>query len=57
MLIGENVLGRLLVELRQELVSGLYALMTAVDPLPIQDFLLFGQAIPGVNGSERRTRS
>jgi ribA/ribD-fused uncharacterized protein len=44
-LIGENVLGRLLVELRQEVVSGMRTATTAVDPLHIPDWLLLGNPV------------
>ena len=47
-LIGDNVLGRLLVELRQEVVRGKRTVTTAVDPLPFPKFLLLGVAIPAL---------
>jgi putative DNA methylase len=43
-LYGQNVLGRLLMELREKLRSDPESLRT-VQPLPIKDFLLFGQDI------------
>jgi len=45
-LIGQNVLGRLLVELREQVVSGQRTASTSVDPLGIPEFLLLGQPIP-----------
>lgn len=42
-LIGMNVLGRLLMELREELKSN--KILTSVEPLQINDFLLFGEQI------------
>ena len=45
-LTGQNVLGRLLVELRQEIVAGTRTAATPVDPLLIADFLLLGKPIP-----------
>lgn len=44
-LVGMNVLGRLLMELRAELKSGQDAEMKVVRPLPIPDFLLYGRPI------------
>ena len=44
-LTGDNVLGRLLVELRQEVVSGSRTAMAPVDPLPIAEFLLLLKSI------------
>jgi len=45
-LVGRNVLGRLLVELRREVVVKAKTPFTPVDPLPIPDFLLYGKPIP-----------
>jgi ribA/ribD-fused uncharacterized protein len=53
-LIGENVLGRLLMELRERLRSDVDGAMTVVEPLPIDNFNFLGQpieivrAIPGI---------
>ena len=40
------MLGRLLVELRQEVVSGARTATTSVEPLPIGNFLMLEKAIP-----------
>ncbi len=45
-LVGMNVLGRLLMELREEFKSERRDALLRVDPLPISDFLLMGQPIP-----------
>lgn len=47
-LVGMNVLGRLLMELREEVRSGGRAAFLRVDPLAIPDFLLLGQPIQPV---------
>ena len=47
-LIGQNVLGHLLMELRREIVSGARTSATVVNPLPIPTFLLCGKAIPTI---------
>ena len=44
-LVGMNVLGRLLMELREQLKSGEVENLRSVEPLSIPDFLLFGQPI------------
>jgi ribA/ribD-fused uncharacterized protein len=49
-LIGVNCLGRLLMELREEIKSSTEASMMQVEPLTIQDFLLDGRSIERVNG-------
>lgn len=45
-LVGMNVLGRLLMELREEFKSDRRDALLRVEPLPIPDFLLMGQFIP-----------
>lgn len=47
-LVGMNVLGRLLMELREEFKSDRRDALLKVDPLPISDFLLMGQPIPAI---------
>ena len=47
-LVGFNVLGRLLMELREEIKSGMRERSTVVLPLELPDFLLFGQSIEPV---------
>jgi type I restriction enzyme S subunit len=47
-LVGMNVLGRLLMELREELKSSPDNEMKAVRSLPIPDFLLYGYAIESI---------
>lgn len=44
-LIGQNILGRLLMELREELKGDLKGLLKIVPPLDIQEFLLLGEPI------------
>ena len=57
-LVGMNVLGRLLMELREELKSERRDNLLEVEPLPIPDFLLMGQPIQTVEafaiGSKRK---
>lgn len=48
-LIGANVLGRLLMQVREQIKSGEITSKTIVKPLPIQDFLLYGQEISPVS--------
>lgn len=50
-LVGRNVLGRLLMELREEVINGVYLPPMGVEPLPIPGFLLDGQPIQPVVGS------
>ena len=45
-LVGENVLGHLLMELRREIVSRSRTTTTVVNPLAIPNFLLCGNPIP-----------
>ena len=45
-LVGMNVLGRLLMELREEFKSDQRDMLLRVVPLPIPDFMLMGQPIP-----------
>jgi ribA/ribD-fused uncharacterized protein len=47
-LVGENVLGRLLMELRERLKLDTDGLLKIVDPLPIPGFLLLGHPIETV---------
>jgi ribA/ribD-fused uncharacterized protein len=49
-LVGQNVLGRLLMELRERLVVEAEALRL-VEPLPIPDFLLFGKPVETVDAT------
>jgi ribA/ribD-fused uncharacterized protein len=49
-LTGANVLGRLLMQLREQLKHGEISYQTIVEPLDIPDFLLYGQAIPPISG-------
>ena len=50
-LVGMNVLGRLLMELREEFKSPRYDTLCRADPLPIKDFLLYGQPIEVINAT------
>lgn len=52
LLVGMNVLGRLLMELRDEVRGGSQASLLRVEPLAIPDFLLNGKVIAAVVGSE-----
>lgn len=52
-LVGMNVLGRLLMELREEVRCGTPAAFLRVEPLPIPDFLLFGKPTQVVTTMER----
>lgn len=45
---GMNVLGRLLMELREQLKGGEAGSLRFVEPLPIPEFLLFGQPIEAI---------
>ena len=49
---GQNVLGRLLMELRDELRGPNRRALTVVEPLAIDDFLLFGKPIGRITVSE-----
>lgn len=49
-LIGQNVLGRLLMELRERLKQDSAERLLTVDPLSIPDFLLLGRPIETVEG-------
>ena len=51
-LVGANVLGRLLMELRENLHAGEIRKLRRVDPLDVPDLLLFGQPIGVVEASE-----
>lgn len=55
-LIGENVLGRLLMELREQLKNEHYQPLQDLAPLKIEHFLLFGEPISvvKVNDSEEK---
>lgn len=48
-LVGYNVLGRLLTELRDECVEDKKEAMKTVNPLTLQDFSLFGSSIKTIN--------
>lgn len=50
-LIGQNILGRLLMELRESLRNDADEVLNSVDPLGIPDFLLLGQPIRKINSS------
>ena len=52
LLIGMNVLGRLLMELREQLAADTGEHLKVVEPLPIPEFLLFQQPIKTVFGDE-----
>jgi putative DNA methylase len=47
-LVGRNVLGRLLMELREELKKPTCEALKCVEPIPIPDFKLYGEAIQAV---------
>jgi ribA/ribD-fused uncharacterized protein len=49
-LTGANVLGRLLMQLREQLKHGEISHQTIVEPLDIPNFLLYGQVIPPISG-------
>ena len=49
-LTGANVLGRLLMQLREQLKHGEISCQTIIAPLDIPDFLLYGQAILPISG-------
>lgn len=44
-LVGTNVLGRLLMQLREQVKNGEITSQTIINPLPIADFLLYGREI------------
>ena len=50
-LIGQNVLGRLLMELRERLRQDTQSQLLTVEPLSIPDFLLLGNPIEAVTGN------
>ena len=54
-LVGINVLGRLLMELREQLKRPNHANLRIVDPLNIPHFLLYGQPIRQVTSPHRQT--
>jgi len=47
-LVGQNVLGHLLMDLRQEIMSGSRTAATIVAPLSIPSFLLCGRPVPTI---------
>lgn len=49
-LVGQNVLGRLLMELRSRLQTDTSQELMTVDPLPIDNFLILGQQINTISG-------
>ncbi len=53
-LVGENVLGRLLMGLRQRLTDDTLETLLTVEPLPIPDFKLFECSIDTVVPRERK---
>jgi type I restriction enzyme S subunit len=55
-LVGMNVLGRLLMELREQMKSGEADSLRAVEPLPIPEFLLFQKPIVTVCADEPSIR-
>jgi type I restriction enzyme, S subunit len=56
-LVGMNVLGRLLMELREELKSSQHDEMRLVRPLPIPDFALYGQPIEVISDDKASATS
>jgi ribA/ribD-fused uncharacterized protein len=50
-LTGANVLGRLLMQVREQIKTGEITSETIVKPLPIQKFLLYGQEISSVSAN------
>ena len=56
-LIGKNILGRLLMELREEIKSSEQEYLSLVEPLAIQDFLLYGRSIETVRAHSIRKTS
>ena len=46
MLVGKNVLGKMLMNLREKYYSADRYKLLIVEPVPIKDFMLFGQRIP-----------
>jgi NADAR domain len=48
-LIGINALGRLLMQLREQVKSGEITAQTIIQPLPLTDFLLYGQEICSIS--------
>jgi len=55
MLVGQNILGRLLMELREKLKDDIEAALKTVSPLRIPDFLLLGKPIEIVVAREINT--
>lgn len=51
MLVGINVLGRLLMQLREQVKSGEITAQTIIQPLSLSDFLLYGQEIRSISAS------
>jgi len=49
-LVGQNVLGRLLMELRERLMDDSSGLLLTVEPLSIPDFLLLGRPVETITG-------
>jgi len=48
-LVGANVLGRLLMQLREQVKNGEITSQTIINPLPISDFLLYGREIKPIS--------
>ncbi|HIK32512.1 MAG TPA: NADAR family protein [Oscillatoriales cyanobacterium M59_W2019_021] len=53
MLIGINALGRLLMQLREQVKSGEITAKIVITPLPVPEFLLYGQEIRSISASDR----
>ena len=51
-MVGTNAMGRLLMELREELKKTNHDQLKSVAPPPVSDFLLNGQLISNINGEE-----
>jgi type I restriction enzyme S subunit len=56
-LVGRNVLGRLLMELREQVKTGAHTAVTVVQPLDIPHFLLLGKLIEPISGETGRPKA
>lgn len=54
---GMNILGRLLMELREQIRSGALEDLRAVEPLPLESFLLYGEPIEAIDSGGERERT
>lgn len=54
---GMNILGRLLMELREQIRSGVPKDLRAVEPLPLENFLLYGEPIEAIGSGGERERT